>query len=110
MIEDFEIGVYIYQIIQKDSRLGFRVFRRGTSLQMNWLYLDDVMFQSIKENRIQFSKGIFTYIISFTEYVPGIYKTHFTAKLFHWLPYYRYRGEIGSKNKSDLYAHFCKYS
>jgi hypothetical protein len=69
---------------------------------MGWLDLNASQIKSIEDDKVIFKNGLMTYILSFDEYQPGLYKTRFLAKLFDIIPYYSYRGIIGQTDKSKL--------
>lgn len=109
MLTDYEIGWYRYQTKFDGSFYFFRVYRIG-AVQMGWVNLNSSDIEIIKNDKVMFKSGLFTYIITFTNYEVGLEKTHFVAKLFNLIPFYSYKGVIGVTNKSKLLNVFAKCS
>ena len=61
------------------------------------------------DNKLVFRKKIFTYVFEFRELTPGLDMVHFTKFLFGVLPFWGFRGEIGTTYKhhfiNEVVAH-----
>lgn len=106
-----EFGCYAAEFKEWESGCNFKVYAPyGEGGNITNIELNGIKLLKNSDDELSFMKGWFTYQFKFKPFTPGLEKMSFTNKLFHKIPFYGFRGEVGFKYKNELRAIIAKYS
>lgn len=106
-----EFGSYVAEINESKNGCSFKIYAPyGEGGNIANIELNGIKLLNNSDDELSFMKGWFTYQFKFKRFTPGLEKMSFTNKIFHKIPFYGFRGEVGFKYKNELREIIAKYS